>query len=545
MQRTKRARRFPSCRFRLPGAANLAWTHTESAEVHSDAASSPLRSARFAARRPTRPSSEHQIPPDAKLIPPVFHQYQIDGAYDEMLTATGEVRPQYEHLHAALSQLPSEELTRRQQVADQSFLHQGITFTVYGRDEGTEKIFPNDLLPRIIAGDEWSRVERGLTQRIIALNLFLKDLYTEGRILNDGVVPRELVYSCRHFRRQMRGLQVRRDVYVAVAGSDLIRQPSGEFVVLEDNLRVPSGVSYMLVSRRVMKRIFPELFRLCGVQPIEHYSQMLLATLRSLAPAGVSDPVIALLTPGVYNSAYFEHAFLARQMGVELVEGRDLVVHNNVVYMRTTAGLKRVDVIYRRMDDDFVDPLAFRADSSLGVPGLFNAYRAGNVNMANALGTGVADDKAVYAYVPAIIRYYLNEDPLLNNVETYQMSNPSERQHVLSQLENYVVKAVGESGGYGMLIGPQSTAVEREEFRRRVEADPRNYIAQPTILLSRAPCVIDGVIQPRHVDLRPYILYGEKVTIVPGGLTRVALRKGSLVVNSSQGGGSKDTWVLH
>ena len=478
-------------------------------------------------------------------MPPVFRQYQIDGAYDEMLTATGEVRPQYEHLHAALSQLPSEELIRRQQVADQSFLHQGITFTVYGRDEGTEKIFPNDLLPRIIAGDEWSRVERGLTQRIIALNLFLKDLYTEGRILNDGVVPRELVYSCRHFRRQMRGLQVRRDVYVAVAGSDLIRQPSGEFVVLEDNLRVPSGVSYMLVSRRVMKRIFPELFRLCGVQPIEHYSQMLLATLRSLAPAGVSDPVIALLTPGVYNSAYFEHAFLARQMGVELVEGRDLVVHNNVVYMRTTAGLKRVDVIYRRMDDDFVDPLAFRADSSLGVPGLFNAYRAGNVNMANALGTGVADDKAVYAYVPAIIRYYLNEDPLLNNVETYQMSNPSERQHVLSQLENYVVKAVGESGGYGMLIGPQSTAAEREEFRRRVEADPRNYIAQPTILLSRAPCVIDGVIQPRHVDLRPYILYGEKVTIVPGGLTRVALRKGSLVVNSSQGGGSKDTWVLH
>ena len=475
----------------------------------------------------------------------VFSQYDIDGAYDEMLDASRAVRPPYEHLRAALAQLPPEELVRRQQVADQSFLHQGITFTVYGREEGTEKIFPNDLLPRILTADEWSRIERGLTQRIIALNLFLKDLYTEGRILADGVVPRELVYSCKHFRRQMRGLQVRRDVYVAVAGSDLIRQPSGEFVVLEDNLRVPSGASYMLVSRRVMKRIFPELFRRCGVQPIEHYSQMLLGTLRSLAPAGVSDPVIALLTPGIFNSAYFEHAFLARQMGIELVEGRDLVVHNNIVYMRTTAGLKRVDVIYRRIDDDFVDPLAFRADSGLGVPGLFNAYRAGNVNLCNALGTGVADDKAVYAYVPAIIRYYLKEDPILNNVETYQMSNPVERQHVLGSLEKYVVKAVGESGGYGMLIGPQSTAAEREEFRHRVEADPRNYIAQPTILLSRAPCVIDGIVQPRHVDLRPYILCGDKVTIVPGGLTRVALRKGSLVVNSSQGGGSKDTWVLH
>jgi uncharacterized circularly permuted ATP-grasp superfamily protein len=475
----------------------------------------------------------------------VFDQYQLDGAWDEMLEPDGAVRPQYQHLYQALRQLPAEELNRRQEIADQSFLHQGITFTVYGRDEGTEKIFPNDLLPRILTSEEWSRVERGLTQRIIALNLFLKDLYHEGRILNDGVVPRELVYSCKHFRRQMRGLNVRRDVYVAVAGTDLIRGPSGEFVVLEDNLRVPSGVSYMLVSRRVMKRIFPELFRLCSVQPIEHYSQALLSTLRALAPAGHAEPSIALLTPGVFNSAYFEHAFLARQMGVELVEGRDLVAHDNFVYMRTTAGLKRLDVIYRRIDDDFVDPLAFRPDSSLGVAGLFNAYRAGNVNLVNALGTGVADDKAVYAYVPAIIRYYLNEDPILNNVETYQMANPAERQHVLSQLEKYVVKAVGESGGYGMLIGPASTATEREEFRRRVEADPRNYIAQPTILLSRAPCVIDGLVQPRHVDLRPYILYGDKVQIVPGGLTRVALRKGSLVVNSSQGGGSKDTWVLH
>src|SRR5579862_4670174 len=478
-------------------------------------------------------------------LPAPFHEYELDDAFDEMVDSAGAVRPHYRYTYEALRELTGEELRRRQQIADLSFLHQGITFTVYGRDEGTERIFPNDLLPRILTGEEWLRIERGLTQRITALNLFLKDLYHEGRILNDGVVPRELVYSCKHFRRQMRGFQVRRDAYVTVAGTDLIRAPSGEFVVLEDNLRVPSGVSYMLVSRQVMKRIFPDLFRQCGVQPIENYSQALLATLRSLAPIGCADPTIALLTPGVYNSAYFEHAFLARQMGIELVEGRDLVTHDNFVYMRTTTGLRRVDVIYRRIDDDFVDPLAFRSDSILGVPGLFNAYRAGNVSMANALGTGVADDKAIYAYVPAIIRYYLGEDPVLNNVETFLMSDPAARQHVLGRIEDYVIKAVGESGGYGMLIGPQSTAEQRDEFRRRVSADPRNYIAQPTIRFSRAPCLIDGNVEPRHVDLRPYILFGDKVTVVPGGLTRVALRKGSLVVNSSQGGGSKDTWVLH
>jgi len=478
-------------------------------------------------------------------MPGLFEHYELDGAHDEMLDRSGAVRPHYRHLYETLLELPADELRRRQQVADLTFLHQGITFTVYGRDEGTERIFPNDLLPRILTGEEWTRIERGLAQRITALNLFLNDVYHEGRILNDGVVPRELVYSCKHFRRQMRGFHVRRDAYVTVAGTDLIRTPAGEFVVLEDNLRVPSGVSYMLVSRQVMKRIFPDLFRKCGVQAIEQYSQALLQTLRVLAPQRCSDPTIALLTPGVYNSAYFEHAFLARQMGIELVEGRDLVVHDNFVYMRTTAGLRRVDVIYRRIDDDFVDPVAFRADSSLGVPGLFNAYRAGNVSLANALGTGVADDKAVYAYVPQIIKYYLGEDPVLNNVETFQMSDSASRQHVLGQLEKYVVKAVVESGGYWMLIGPQSTAAERDEFRKRVEADPRNYIAQPTILLSRAPCIADGMVQARHVDLRPYILFGDKVTIVPGGLTRVALRKGSLVVNSSQGGGSKDTWVLH
>src|SRR5580693_6400351 len=328
------------------------------------------------------------------LLKTRFETYWLNGSYDEMFEAEGLPRVHYRALYEMLLSLPVEEMRRRKQAADISFLHQGITFTVYGREEGTERIFPNDLLPRIITNEEWTRIERGLTQRITALNLFLKDLYHEGRILADGVVPRELVYSCRHFRRQMRGFHVRRDAYVTVAGTDLIRTPTGEFVVLEDNLRVPSGVSYMLVSRQVMKRIFPDLFRKCGVQPIEHYSQALLATLRALTPQGCAEPTIALLTPGVYNSAYFEHAFLARQMGIELVEGRDLVAHDNFVYMRTTAGLRRVDVIYRRVDDDFIDPLAFRSDSSLGVPGLFNAYRAGNVSLANALGTGVADDKA-------------------------------------------------------------------------------------------------------------------------------------------------------
>ncbi|HEY3742039.1 MAG TPA: circularly permuted type 2 ATP-grasp protein [Bryobacteraceae bacterium] len=463
-----------------------------------------------------------------------------------MFDSAGQVRPHYQALFDTLQSMPAEQLRRRKQIADLSFLHQGITFTVYGREEGIERIFPNDLLPRIITNAEWSKIERGLVQRITALNLFLHDIYHEGRILNDRVVPLDLIYSCKQFRRQMRGFAIARNAYINVVGTDLIRMPSGEFVVLEDNLRVPSGVSYMLVSRQVMKRIFPTLFQQCGVQPIEHYPQALLQTLRSLAPDGRPNPTIALMTPGVYNSAYFEHAYLARQMGIQLIEGRDLIVHDNFVYTRTTAGLQRIDVIYRRIDDDFIDPVAFRADTSLGVPGLFNAYRAGNVTLANALGTGVADDKAVYALVPKIIKYYLDEDPILNNVETFLMSEAAERDHVLCNLEKYVVKAVGESGGYGMLIGPHSTAEQREEFRRRVTADPRNYIAQPTIMLSRAPCVIEDNIESRHVDLRPYILNsGEKITVVPGGLTRVALTRGSLVVNSSQGGGSKDTWVLH
>jgi uncharacterized circularly permuted ATP-grasp superfamily protein len=475
---------------------------------------------------------------------PALKNYHLDHAYDEMIVGEGRLHEHYEPLLEHFTSLPPGELNRRKQTADMTFLNQGITFTVYGRNEGTERIFPYDLLPRIITSAEWNKIEAGLTQRITALNLFLRDIYHEGRILDDGIVPREVVYSCKQFRRQMRGLQVPRNVYIAVVGSDLIRLENGEFVVLEDNLRVPSGVSYMLTNRRVMKRIFPQLFQRYGVRPIEQYTQALLGTLRSLAPEGRPEPNIVVLTPGVFNSAYFEHAYLARQMGIELVEGRDLVVHDNLVYMRTTTGLRRVDVIYRRVDDDFIDPLSFRSDSMLGVPGLFNAYRAGNVTLSNAFGTGVADDKAIYAYVPQIIKYYLGEEPVLKNVETFLMTDKKQRQHVIANLDKLVVKAVGESGGYGMLIGPHSTQAQREDFARRIESDPRNYIAQPTITFSRAPCMVEDMLEPRHVDLRPYILFGDKVTIVPGGLTRVALKKGSLVVNSSQGGGSKDTWVL-
>ena len=474
----------------------------------------------------------------------LFAGYSLSDAFDEMFDGKAQARRPYRKLHKELTRLTPDELLRSKQKADLTFFNQGITFTVYGRNEATERIFPHDLLPRIVSAADWDVIERGLTQRITALNLFLKDIYHERRILQDRVVPGDVVYTCKHFRRQMMRVKVPRDVYVNVMGTDLVRLPDGRFVVLEDNLRVPSGVSYMLSSRKVMKQIFPTLFRKCGVRPIEHYSQALLSTLRSLAPDGCVEPTIVLLTPGVYNSAYYEHSFLARQMGIELVEGRDLVVHDNLVYMRTTRGLKRVHVIYRRVDDDFLDPLAFRVDSALGSPGLFSAYRAGNVTLANALGTGVADDKAIYAYVPKIIKYYLDQDPILDNVETLLMTDPVQRTHVLDNLTRHVVKAVGESGGYGMLIGPQSSADERAIMRERVMIDPRNYIAQPVLALSTAPCFIDGAIEPRHVDLRPYVLFGEKVTIAPGGLTRVALRKGSLVVNSSQGGGSKDTWVL-
>lgn len=487
---------------------------------------------------------ETGIQGNAPTLPPLFRRYLLDHTFDEMFDAQRQPRAPYQALYDRLTSLTADELDRRQQAANLSFLNQGITFTVYGHEEGTEKIFPFDLLPRVITGPEWDHVEKGLTQRITALNLFLKDLYGPARILKDGVVPRELVYTCKHFRREMRGLQTVRDIYVSVAGIDLVRAGEGEFAVLEDNLRVPSGVSYMLANRQVSKKVLPIFSHKYDVRPIDHYCQALLATLRALAPARRDDPTIVLLTPGVYNSAYFEHTYLARQMGIELVEGPDLLVHDNIVYMRTTAGLRRVDVIYRRVDDDFLDPLTFRPDSTLGVPGLFNAYRAGNVGLANAIGTGVADDKAMYAYVPAIIKYYMQQDAILPNVETYILSDDKQRAHVLDRLDQLVVKAVGESGGYGMLIGPHSTAAEQEKFRQLILENPRNYIAQPTLALSRAPCFVDGLVESRHVDLRPYILYGERVTIVPGGLTRVALKRGSLVVNSSQGGGSKDTWVL-
>ena len=482
-----------------------------------------------------------------RLSPPYdtsLPAYGLDEAYDEMFAADGQVRPEYQELLRAFLGMPAEELQARKISADASFMSQGVTFAVYGREEGTERIFPYDLLPRLISGAEWQKIEKGLKQRITALNLFLRDVYHEGKILSDGVIPREVVYTCKHFRREMRWLQVPRNVYIAITGTDLLRLKNGEFVVLEDNLRVPSGVSYMLTNRRAMKRTLPKLFLTYRIRPIDHYAQVLLSTLRSLAPDGRPEPTIVLLTPGVYNSAYFEHTYLARQMGVELVQGRDLLVHDNIVYMRTTAGLRRVDVIYRRVDDDYCDPLIFRSDSILGIAGLLNAYRSGNVTVANAFGTGLADDKAIYAWVPQIIRYYLNEDPLLNNVETFLLTDAKKRQHVIENMQEMVVKPVGESGGYGMLIGPQSTREERDKFAEAIRAEPRNFIAQPVLSFSKAPCFVGGGIEPRHVDLRPYILFGDQINIVPGGLTRVALQKGSLVVNSSQGGGSKDTWVL-
>jgi len=472
-----------------------------------------------------------------------YKNYVLGAAYDEMFAANGTVRAHYAQLDSRLTTLAPEELHRRQQACELSFLHQGITFTVYSDKQATERIIPTDLLPRIVTAAEWGRIEAGLKQRILALNHFLRDIYSDGRVLKDGVIPRSMIYGSRHYRREMRGLQVPHGAYVNVCGTDLVRREDGQFVVLEDNLRVPSGVSYMLANRDVVRRAFPNLFRAMGVRPIEQYPRELLAALRALTPFQ-HDASIAVLTPGVFNSAYFEHAFLARQMGVELVEGRDLLVNDNVVYARTTSGLKRIDVIYRRIDDDFIDPLAFRDESSLGVPGLFNAYRAGSVVIANALGTGVADDKAIYAYVPRLIRYYLSEEPILDSVETFLCREPKSLSHVLANLDRLVVKAVGESGGYGMLVGPHASKAEREAFAEKLKADPENYIAQPTIQLSTAPTFVDGGVEARHVDLRPFVLHGEETVIVPGALTRVALKRGSLVVNSSQGGGSKDTWVL-
>ncbi len=470
--------------------------------------------------------------------------YLPGAAYDEMFADGGEVRDHYAHLHTRMSRLSTEELGGRQQTQERSFLLQGITFTVYGADSATERIIPTDLFPRILPAQEWAQIEAGLTQRLRALNMFLADIYGDQKILMDGIVPRELVLSAPSYRREMQHLFVPHKAYANVCGSDLIRGQDGQFAVLEDNLRVPSGVSYMLANRDAAKRTFPGAYRAAGVRPVERYPDLLLSTLKSMAADWRPNPQVVVLTPGVYNSAYYEHAYLARLMGVPLVEGRDLVVHDNTVYMRTTAGLRRIDVIYRRVDDDFIDPLTFRRDSSLGVAGLFNAYRAGSVVICNAPGTGVADDKAVYAYVPDIIRYYLGEDAILPNIETFLCREPAQLSHVLDNLDKLVVKAVGASGGYGMLIGPHASAKERAEFADAIKADPENYIAQPTIQLSTAPCLVDGRIEPRHVDLRPFILSGEKIVVTPGALTRVALKRGSLVVNSSQGGGSKDTWVL-
>jgi uncharacterized circularly permuted ATP-grasp superfamily protein len=493
-------------------------------------------------------SSDPTVAKDATLeepLPLMQAAYLPGRAYDEMIAPDGAVREHYEVLQDRIASLGAEELGERQRTLERSFLLQGITFTVYGADSATERIIPTDLFPRIIPAAEWAKIESGLTQRLTALNAFLGDIYGEQKILMDGVVPRDLVLGAASYRREMQHLYVPHNAYANVCGSDLIRNEAGEFVVLEDNLRVPSGVSYMLANRDAARRTFPGVFFQAGVRPVERYPDLLLATLKSMASEWRSDPQVVVLTPGVYNSAYYEHAYLARLMGVPLVEGRDLVMHDNHVFMRTTSGLRRVDVVYRRVDDDFIDPLTFRRDSSLGAAGLFNAYRAGNVMICNAPGTGVADDKAVYAYVPDIIRYYLGEEPILSNVETFLCREKSQLSYVLANLDSLVVKAVGASGGYGMLVGPHASVEERATFAEALKANPDNYIAQPTIQLSTAPCLVDGrMIEPRHVDLRPFILSGEKVVVTPGALTRVALRRGSLVVNSSQGGGSKDTWVL-
>ncbi|HEY3063771.1 MAG TPA: circularly permuted type 2 ATP-grasp protein [Chloroflexota bacterium] len=462
-----------------------------------------------------------------------------------MFAAPERVRPHYRALARHLAVLRPDEVARRQRAAELSFESRGITFAVNQGPEGVEKIMPFDLVPRLVQAEEWRHIETGLEQRIRALNLFLHDIYHEQHILNDGTIPAELVLGARGYRREMRGFDVPGGVYTHVVGSDLVRNREGTFFVLEDNLRTPSGVSYVVENRRVLKRIWPALFKDHDVRPVEGYPQDLLEVLRSVAPASVEDPTVVVLTPGVYNSAFFEHAFLAKAMGVELVEGRDLFVDDGRVFMRTTRGQQHVDVIYRRVDDDFLDPLAFRPDSVLGVPGVMAAYRMGRVALANAVGTGVADDKALYAYVPRIIRYYLGEDPILATVKTYLASDAEDLAFIQEHIAELVVKSVDESGGYGMLVGPHASPLEHEEFKALVRENPRGYVAQPTLALSRHPCWVGDHFEGRHVDLRPFLLFGsDGVRVTPGGLTRVALQRGSLVVNSSQGGGGKDTWVL-
>jgi uncharacterized circularly permuted ATP-grasp superfamily protein len=473
-----------------------------------------------------------------------FHDYDTEGFVDELFYETGSPRHGSEVLVRRVNSLPAEELLHRQQAINRSLLRMGITFTVYGDESGTEKIFPFDIVPRIVEAFEFQHIEAGLKQRITALNHFLNDVYNDQDIVNDGIVPRSILEKAKSFRTQCVGLKPPKGIWCHITGTDLIRHSDGALYVLEDNLRCPSGVSYVLQNRMVMKRGFPRVFADSHVRPVTDYPGRLYETLSHICPNDVVEPTIVVLTPGIYNSAYYEHSFLAQQMGVELVQGQDLVVHNNFVYMRTTEGFQQVDVIYRRIDDDFIDPLAFREDSALGVPGLMEVYRTGRVALANAPGTGVADDKVIYAFVPEMIRYYLNEEPILPNVPTYICDREDDRKYVLDHLDELVVKAANEAGGYGMLIGPHSTKEEQSEFAELIKGDPRNYIAQPTLSLSRVPTVVDNHFEGRHVDLRPYVLYGESVWVLPGGLTRVALRKGSLVVNSSQGGGSKDTWVI-
>jgi uncharacterized circularly permuted ATP-grasp superfamily protein len=490
----------------------------------------------------------------ARLFPPpvkqgLFARYQEGDFYDEMFDAHGLPRAHYQGVFDQLSAMTSQDYEVRRRRADLTFLQQGITFTVYGDGSSTERIMPFDLVPRVITARKWAVLEAGLKQRIRALNLFVHDVYHDQKILKDGAVPLDLVLGCADYRREVYGARVPKDVYIHITGTDLVRDRDGTFFVLEDNLRCPSGVSYVLENRQVMKHTFPMTFAHYGVRSVDTYSLDLRESLRKVAPDGIENPTIVLLTPGMYNSAYFEHSFLAKQMGVELCEGSDLIVDDAKVYMRTTQGLRRVDVIYRRIDDDYLDPMVFRPDSALGVTGLINCWRAGNVALANAVGTGVADDKAIYAWTPAIIKYYLGEEPILPIVPTYCTANDDERAYVLEHLKELVVKPTNASGGYGMLVGPASTATQRKEMKARILANPRSFIAQPTLALSRHPTFIEdnegGHFEGRHVDLRPYIIYDEDdIKVLPGGLTRVALVKNSLVVNSSQGGGSKDTWVL-
>lgn len=472
-------------------------------------------------------------------------RYEPSPFYDEMFDEERRPRTGCELLARTLSSLPDADLLRRQRAAERSLLHAGITFNVYGHEKGAEKILPFDLVPRVVPAREWGTIERGLAQRTRALNLFIDDVYHARRIVSDGVVPSEIIETATSYLPGCRGLDPPKGVWCHINGTDLVRDGDGQYYVLEDNLRCPSGVSYVLHNRTVMKRTFPRVFQASRVRPVDGYSSELLRVLQNVRPSGVATPTVVVLTPGPYNSAYSEHSFLAQQMGVELVESRDLTVRDGFLWMRTTRGMARVDVVYRRIDDTFLDPTAFRRDSMLGIPGLMNAVRTGRVTLANAPGTGVADDKVVYAYVPAIIRYYLGENPILPNVPTFVCFDEKQREHVLANLSKLVVKAANESGGYGMIIGPQASVAERAAFADRIRANPRNYIAQPLLALSRVPTLAGEILEGRHVDLRPYILHrGDDIFVLPGGLTRVALKKGSFVVNSSQGGGTKDTWVL-